>query len=124
MIDILGPAIKLAEEGFPVAPVSAAAWEAGVAQLRTGPHANEMLLTGHAPRAGEIMKLPTLAKTFREVAEHGKKGFYEGRIAQAIVDVIRQRQCRIKPKPEMRTKSLLFFFVFFCSFFLLQLAES
>lgn len=47
-----------------------------------------MLLNGKSPRPGQVMKLPNLAKTFRSVAEHGKAGFYKGRIAQAIVDLI------------------------------------
>lgn len=34
------------------------------------------------------MKIPTLARTFRTLAAEGKKGFYEGRIAQALVKVV------------------------------------
>jgi gamma-glutamyltranspeptidase/glutathione hydrolase len=41
-----------------------------------------------SPCPGEIMKNPTLAKTFRTLAAEGKKGFYEGRIAQEIVKVV------------------------------------
>lgn len=33
------------------------------------------------------MKNPTLANTFKKVAEEGKKGFYEGFIAEALVKV-------------------------------------
>ena len=40
-----------------------------------------------APRPGEIMKNPTLAQTFRSVAKDGKKGYYTGRIAEAIIKV-------------------------------------
>ena len=40
----------------------------------------------HAPRPGELYKNPCLAETFRTVAEKGKAGFYEGRIAEAIVE--------------------------------------
>lgn len=50
-----------------------------------------MLLNGKAPLPGQIMKLPDLAKTFREVAEKGKDGYYKGRIAQAIVDLIQSK---------------------------------
>lgn len=39
-----------------------------------------------APGPGELFKNPTLAATFRSVAKHGKAGFYEGRIAEAIVE--------------------------------------
>lgn len=40
-----------------------------------------------APRAGEVMRNPTLAKTFRTLAEEGKAGFYTGRIAEELVKV-------------------------------------
>jgi len=47
-----------------------------------------MLLNGKSPLPGQIMKFPNLAKTFRALAEHGKDGFYKGRIAEAIVEVV------------------------------------
>jgi gamma-glutamyltranspeptidase / glutathione hydrolase len=50
-----------------------------------------MLLHGRAPKPGEIMTFPNLGKTFREVAEKGKDGFYKGRVAQAIVDLIQSK---------------------------------
>jgi gamma-glutamyltranspeptidase/glutathione hydrolase len=40
------------------------------------------------PLAGEIMRNPTLAQTFRTLAAEGKKGFYEGRVAEEIVKVV------------------------------------
>lgn len=50
-----------------------------------------MLLNGKAPLPGQIIKLPNLAKTFREVVAHGKDGFYKGRVAQAVVDLIKSK---------------------------------
>jgi gamma-glutamyltranspeptidase/glutathione hydrolase len=41
-----------------------------------------------APRPGEIFKNPTLANTFRLMAKHGKKGFYEGEVAEQIIKVV------------------------------------
>ncbi len=86
--EVLEPAITLAEEGFPVAPLTARLWDMGVPKLKSGPHAEEMLIDGRAPRAGELMRNPTLARTFRSLAEHGKPGFYEGRIAEAIIELL------------------------------------
>jgi gamma-glutamyltranspeptidase/glutathione hydrolase len=86
--EVLEPAIGLAEEGFPVAPLTARIWGLGVPSLKSGPHAEEMLIDGRAPRAGELMRNPTLARTFRTLAEYGKSGFYEGRIADAIVELL------------------------------------
>lgn len=72
-------------------------WSAGEDSIRNAsPNFREMLRRDpkaenfvRAPRAGEIMQNPTLAKTFRTLAAEGKKGFYAGRIANAIVDVIK-----------------------------------
>lgn len=91
MGEALAPAIELAEQGFPVAPMTARGWQRGAARLKSGPNYNEMLINGRGPMEGEMMRNPTLARTFREVAEHGKAGYYEGRIAEAIVDLIAPR---------------------------------
>jgi gamma-glutamyltranspeptidase/glutathione hydrolase len=41
-----------------------------------------------APKAGEIMKNPTIANTFKLLAKYGKKGFYEGEVAEQLVKVV------------------------------------
>lgn len=58
----------------------------------------------HAPRPGEIYKNPFLAETFRSVAEKGKAGFYEGRIAEAIVE--RESQAERGHFPQDRSPDL------------------
>ncbi|CAG7830614.1 unnamed protein product [Allacma fusca] len=91
LLDVLSPAISLAENGYPVNVITAHGWKNSERLLQTAsPNGGEMLLDGRAPEAGEIMRMPTLAESFRELALKGKAGYYEGRIAQAIVDVIQQ----------------------------------
>ncbi|GJN90639.1 hypothetical protein Rhopal_003651-T1 [Rhodotorula paludigena] len=98
MADVLDPAIRMAEAGVPISEISSYGWiKAQHLFKRCSPNYRELLITDpetgdvHAPRPGEIFKNPTLARTFRAVAEKGKAGFYEGRIAQAIVDLVQAR---------------------------------
>ena len=86
--EVLAPAIALAEEGVPVSPLVAYLWAEGEEHLRQGPHAGEMLLGGRPPRAGEIWRNPTLARTLRAVAAGGAESFYTGRIAEAVCAVV------------------------------------
>ncbi|KAJ9201451.1 hypothetical protein DTO027B5_2328 [Paecilomyces variotii] len=93
---ILTPAIELGEEGFPVSELASYFWSESEHLIRdASPNFREMLKADpkakdgvRYPRPGEIMKNPTLAKTFRTLAAEGKKGFYEGRIGQALVKVV------------------------------------
>ncbi|KAG6842232.1 hypothetical protein C0991_000202 [Blastosporella zonata] len=90
--DVLEPAIRLAEEGVPVSEIHSHAWQQSENLIKNAsPNGDEMLLNGKAPLPGQVIKLPNLAQTFRELATNGKDGFYKGRIAQAIVDVIQSR---------------------------------
>jgi gamma-glutamyltranspeptidase/glutathione hydrolase len=87
--EILEPAIQLAEEGFPVSELTAIAWKSQEAYIkRASPSAHEILRDGLAPAAGQVFRNPTLAETFRTLAREGQKGFYQGRIGHAIVDLI------------------------------------
>lgn len=88
MSQILKPAIELARDGFPVSLLTAKSWQRATNFLLRGPYGREMLIGDHAPKAGEMMKIPTLANTFETVAEHGKAGFYQGRIAESIVSIL------------------------------------
>ncbi|KDQ14217.1 hypothetical protein BOTBODRAFT_175004 [Botryobasidium botryosum FD-172 SS1] len=90
--EILEPAIRLAEEGVPVSELHAHAWGRSESLIRNAsPSGHSMLLNGRAPRAGEIMRFPDLARTFRTLAEEGKDGFYKGRVAEAIVKLIQSK---------------------------------
>lgn len=90
--DVLAPAIKLAEEGVPVSEIHSVSWQKSEHLIKNAsPNGDEMLLNGKAPLQGQIIKLPNLARTFKEVATHGKDGFYKGRVAQAIVELIQSK---------------------------------
>ncbi|MBI4771040.1 MAG: gamma-glutamyltransferase family protein [Chloroflexi bacterium] len=91
LADSLSPAIRLAEEGFPVAPLTAYFWERGAErQLKTAPGGQALTINGRGPRAGEIFRNPGLARTFRAVAEGGKDAYYRGEIAQSIARAVQQ----------------------------------
>ncbi len=86
---ILAPAIRLAEGGFPVAPLTAHGWQRGVeVQLSKAPGGLELTIDGRAPRAGEIFRNPGLARTLQAIAEDGKAAYYQGSIAEAIAHVV------------------------------------
>lgn len=88
---ILAPAIRLAEEGFPVAPLTAHFWERGAErQLTVGNRGLDMLIEGRSPKAGERFRNPNLARTFRTIAEGGKAAYYEGEIARKIVAAVQK----------------------------------
>ncbi|KAL2857213.1 gamma-glutamyltranspeptidase family protein [Aspergillus pseudoustus] len=97
--EILNPAIRLAEDGFPVSEVSARLWQENESSLRkASPNYRELLKPdpaakdgARAPVAGELMRNPGLAHTFRALAAEGKDGFYRGRIADAIVKAVNER---------------------------------
>ncbi|KAJ9120422.1 hypothetical protein QFC24_005379 [Naganishia onofrii] len=90
MAQILEPAIRMAEEGVPTYELHAHAWSRSANLIKNASenHA-DMLLNGSPPLASQIMTFPHLANTFRAIAEHGHAGFYTGRIAQAVVDLVR-----------------------------------
>jgi gamma-glutamyltranspeptidase/glutathione hydrolase len=84
--EVLQPAIRYAEEGFPVAELTAESWHESEARLKTdeGAAAN-YLVNGRAPKAGEIFKNPRMARTLRRIGDEGPDVFYKGEIAQKIV---------------------------------------
>ena len=90
MKEILKPAIRLGEEGFPVSPITAYFWNRGVERFHLHTRGRAMTIEGRAPKAGELFKNPDLAKTFRAVAEGGSESFYKGEIGKKIVETIQK----------------------------------
>ncbi len=90
--EVLEPAIKCAEEGFAVTPVIARAWAGSTQRLQADAGAKSIFLRdGTAPNAGDMHSQPELAATLREIASKGKVGFYEGRVAEELVECLATR---------------------------------
>ncbi|XP_025900910.1 uncharacterized protein LOC112952299 isoform X1 [Nothoprocta perdicaria] len=89
---LLQPAIELGERGFPVAEITAYHWkrDAHILQSLGNKHGRELLIDGQGPLHGQVFSNPFLANTFKELARYGKRGFYEGRIAAAIVETVQK----------------------------------
>ncbi|MCY3917133.1 MAG: gamma-glutamyltransferase, partial [Chloroflexi bacterium] len=91
LADVLPDAIHYAGEGFPTAPVVGYRWQHSGAFLRRAANAEEYLPNGVPPKAGQVIRLPGLAKTLRAIAEGGPEAFYTGPIAEAIVSSLREQ---------------------------------
>ena len=87
----LEPAIRLADEGFPVSPIIASQWADEVQRLRKddGARATFLVDGGRAPRAGEWFRNPDLARSFREIAKGGPAVLYGGPLGQRIVERVK-----------------------------------
>ncbi|MBS7791821.1 gamma-glutamyltransferase [Roseococcus sp. SDR] len=83
---LLQPAIRFAEEGFPVLERVAADWADAKGKLAANEASSRHYLkNGAAPLEGDTMRFPALAKTLRAIAAKGARGFYEGEVAADIV---------------------------------------
>src|SRR6266478_1131740 len=86
--DDLAPAIRYAEEGFPVTELIAYYWAFGPRLYKGLPGAFLETYTldgkGRTAAKGDIFKNPALAKTLRLIGEKGRDAFYKGEIADKI----------------------------------------
>lgn len=86
----LAPAIRLAREGFPADEkyVQLIRWR--VDALQRWPAASEIFLRdGRAPEVGEIIVQPDLGDVLQALADQGRDGFYQGHIAEKLVEGVR-----------------------------------
>ena len=87
--ELLAPAIYYAEHGVPIGEVTARLWSG--AERRTNEAFRKTFTPGgHAPKAGEEFRNPDLAASLTRIAAaNGRKGYYEGATADAILATIR-----------------------------------
>ncbi len=89
--EVMQPAIEYAENGYPVSEVIAYQWSGAENRLKQHFGGEELLLNGKAPRAGDVMAIPTLADTLRTIAQGGAEAYYEGEIAERITAFVQEQ---------------------------------
>ncbi|MBL21349.1 MAG: gamma-glutamyltransferase, partial [Phycisphaerae bacterium] len=87
MARLLEPAIRMAQDGFRVAPQTAYYWAKSSAKFGhlTG-WANTFTRDGRTPRPGEQVQLPEHALTLKTLARDGREAFYRGELAERLHD--------------------------------------
>ncbi|WP_394000905.1 gamma-glutamyltransferase [Luteimonas sp. WGS1318] len=82
----LAPAIRIAEEGFPVYARFARGYQSRRAVMERYPGTRAVFLAdGRAPEEGDTFRQPDLARTLRLLAERGFDGFYGGETGAKLV---------------------------------------
>jgi len=82
---ILAPAIHYAQAGVPVSPRTAFDW-ANSGPALTGVARDFFLKNGQPLKVGQIFSHPQQAEVLRRIALEGRAGFYEGEVAEDMVD--------------------------------------
>jgi gamma-glutamyltranspeptidase/glutathione hydrolase len=92
--ETLEPAIKIAREGFPLYEGLYEAIENRKVLLLQDPEAKETFFTkeGKTPLLGTIIYQENLAKTLELIGEKGSEGFYQGKVADAIIKTIQSKR--------------------------------
>jgi len=104
LLELLEPAVTMAEQGFPVSPWTCKDWCDGLqqdiipkwkreqellSQDNSNPRRIPFTSDGHNPQPGEIMYNPHLAQVLRSLGTYGAtRGFYQGFPGMAIVDAV------------------------------------
>ena len=92
LADILKPAIELARDGIVVADDSADTFSAWYPRLARWPSSAKIFsrADGGSLREGDRLVQTDLAATLSAIAARGPRGFYEGPVAEKIVNAIRE----------------------------------
>ena len=86
---LFAPTIEYAKRGFPVTETIAYYLDRSKERFEAYPNFKEVWLkNGRMPKKGEIFKNLQLANTLEIIATEGRKGFYEGPVAQTMSDFV------------------------------------
>ncbi|WP_253834697.1 gamma-glutamyltransferase [Actinokineospora globicatena] len=85
--EVLKPAIRVAEQGFPVTPQLRKEIEQNQPRFKQFSSTAALYLPGGAPPAvGSTLRNPDLGKTYREIARNGTRAFYGGTIGRDVAN--------------------------------------
>ncbi|TVQ68769.1 MAG: gamma-glutamyltransferase [Chromatiaceae bacterium] len=89
LAELLEPAVRLARDGFPVDPVYERLTSFRRDTLREWPESAAVFLDdGQVPGEGFVIRQPDLARTLEQLAESGRDGFYQGPIAEQLIQAV------------------------------------
>jgi len=92
MTEILAPAIKYANEGFPVTELIGYYLTLSSSRFKKYPNFSETYMpNGNPLTKGTIFKNPYLANTYQKIAKGGKDAFYKGETAKTIAGFIQSQ---------------------------------
>jgi gamma-glutamyltranspeptidase/glutathione hydrolase len=87
----LAPALRLAQDGFPVPEMTAAVWAMNLDLLRGDSASSETyLVQDRTPKTGEIFHNADLAWSLQQISAHGRDAFYKGEISQKILESMKR----------------------------------
>ncbi|MGZ5008843.1 MAG: gamma-glutamyltransferase [Methylobacter sp.] len=87
LAESLKPAIRAAETGFAIGEKHRKLLKFRIDTIKKhAPTANIFLAGGDIPKAYSILRQPDLARTLTQLAESGRDGFYDGEVADKLVD--------------------------------------
>jgi gamma-glutamyltranspeptidase/glutathione hydrolase len=81
LVDILAPAIDLAEHGFPASPLLAGS----VLRLDSAGEVNLHELANQARRPGALVRRPGVARALWAIATRGRNGYYRGEFGEGLL---------------------------------------
>jgi gamma-glutamyltranspeptidase/glutathione hydrolase len=89
---IFGPAIALCEDGFPLSHKLADSLREETEQFASDPYTRDTFTDDGRPlHPGDLIYQKNLGKTMKTIAAEGRKAYYEGEIARAMVAFCRSR---------------------------------
>ena len=83
LADVLEPAIRIAEHGFPASPLLVGS----LATIDDAARANLHEIATQATHVGALVRRSGVGRTLRAVAANGRSGFYGGEFAAGLLDL-------------------------------------